>query len=100
MLEAAFTSEEIWEVVIACDGNRALGPYGFNFIFFREFWDIIKDDMMKLFVEFYEFGKLVEGLNSKFIALIPKKKIPEAVSDYMPISLTGSIYILIAKVLT
>ncbi|XP_057452783.1 uncharacterized protein LOC130744629 [Lotus japonicus] len=100
LLEVAFIEEEVWAAVMACDGNRAPGPDGFNFTFFREFWSLIKDDIMRLFAEFYDFGKLVKGLNAGFIALIPKKNIPEEVADYRPISLIGSVYKLIAKVLT
>lgn len=84
---------------MACDGDKAPGPNRFNFTFFREFWQMIRGEVMKMFREFYVHGKLVKGLNACFIALIPKKNIPEVVSDYCPISLIGSVYILIAKVL-
>lgn len=100
MLETPFTYEEIWEAMLACDGKRAPGSDGFNFTFFREFWSLIREHLIKLFVEFHEFGKLVKGFNAGFIAFIPKKQSPEEVTDYRPISFIGSIYKLVAKVFT
>lgn len=53
-LEEPFTEAEIWATVQACDGNRAPGPDGFNLSFFKEFWGVIKDDILKIFKEFHE----------------------------------------------
>ena len=41
-----------------------------------------------------------KGLNSSFIALIPKIKDPQLISDFRPISLIGCVYKIIAKVLS
>lgn len=98
-LEKAFTEEEIWATIQSYDGNRASETDGFNMSFFKEFWAMIKDDIMKVFMDFHEHGKLVKGLNASFIALIPKSPSPSSISDYRPISLIGSIYKLISKVL-
>lgn len=98
-LEQHFSELEIWNVVRTCDGNRAPGPDGFNINFFKKFWSVVKEDILKFFEEFHTSGKLVRGLNSAFIALIPKHNAPLSVSDYRPISLIGSAYKLISKVL-
>lgn len=60
---------------------------------------MIKADLLKVFNEFHENGKLVRGLNAAFITLIPKSDTPSSISYYRPISLIGSIYKLISKVL-
>jgi hypothetical protein len=54
---------------------------------------------MKVFREFHASGKFERSLNATFLALIPK--IPGAVDpkDFRPISLVGSIYKIIAKIL-
>lgn len=44
-------------------------------------------------------GKLVRGLNAGFISLIPKVPCPQEVVDFRPISLIGSVYKLVSKVL-
>jgi len=41
-----------------------------------------------------------KGVNSSFIALIPKIKDPQFISDFRPISLIGCVYKVIAKVLS
>lgn len=45
-------------------------------------------------------GTFVKSFNSTFITLIPKKKGAMEIKDFRPISLLGSIYKIIAKVLT
>src|ERR1044072_7446698 len=84
---------------MGCDGNKAPGPDGFTMAFFKEFWPVIKADIMSFFADFYRTGKMVKGLNAAFIALIPKGDQQVSMSDYRPISLIGSIYKLVAKVL-
>ena len=56
-------------------------------------------DILDLFKDFHERGRFGKGLNSTFLVLIPKKKGVEDLKDFRPISLIGSIYKLIAKVL-
>jgi len=45
------------------------------------------------------FNKLYKGINSTFIALIPKVDNPHRLNDFRPISLVGSLYKILAKVL-
>ncbi|XP_028110331.1 uncharacterized protein LOC114308845 [Camellia sinensis] len=59
----------------------------------------MKGDVINFVKEFHKNGKLVKGINSYFITLIPKKDNPTGLSDYRPISLVGSIYKIIAKLL-
>ncbi|PNX56231.1 cysteine-rich receptor-like protein kinase, partial [Trifolium pratense] len=40
-----------------------------------------------------------DGINSTFIALIPKTDSPQRLNDFRPISLVGSLYKILAKVL-
>jgi len=54
---------------------------------------------MKMFAEFSATGKFVASLNSTFIALIPKNEGAIDIKDFRPISLVGSIYKLLSKVL-
>jgi len=72
---------------------------GVNFGFFKDFWVEMQQDIMRFMVEFHRNGKLSRGINSTFIALIPKIDNPRKLNDYRPISLVGSIYKVLAKVL-
>ncbi|GAU21795.1 hypothetical protein TSUD_176400 [Trifolium subterraneum] len=44
-LTVSFTPTEIEEVMLSSDGDKSLGPDGFNFAFFKRFWGLLKDDM-------------------------------------------------------
>ncbi|GLT27742.1 hypothetical protein SLA2020_027180 [Shorea laevis] len=98
-LERPFSVEEIEEGLRSCDGSTASGPDGYNFNFLKFAWHCIKEDFINFFSEFYRNGKLVRGLNSSFIALIPKKLNAVELKDYRPISLLECVYKLLAKVL-
>ena len=59
----------------------------------------MKDDVMSFLREFYEYGKFVKSPNANFLVLIPKKAGAEDLRDFRPISLLGSLYKWLAKVL-
>ncbi|GKV07275.1 hypothetical protein SLEP1_g19071 [Rubroshorea leprosula] len=98
-LERPFSIEEIEEGLHSCDGSKAPGPDGFNFNFIKFAWSSLKDDFVNFMCEFHQHGRLVKGLNSSFLALIPKKLNPLQFKEYRPISLLGCLYKLLAKVL-
>jgi len=50
-------------------------------------------------MEFHRNGKLSKGVNSTFIALIPKVDSPQMIANFRPIALIGCIYKVLAKVL-
>ena len=54
---------------------------------------------MSFFREFYEHIKFVKMLNATFLVLIPKKVGTEDLRDFRLISLVGSLYKWLAKVL-
>ncbi|GKV28626.1 hypothetical protein SLEP1_g37648 [Rubroshorea leprosula] len=98
-LERPFAVEEIEEGLRSCNGSKAPGPDRYNFNFLKSVWHCIKEDFISFFSEFHRNGKLVRGLNSSFLALVPKKLNAVNLKDYRPISLIGCVYKLLAKVL-
>ena len=52
-----------------------------------------------MFEEFYHHSKFEKSLNATFIALIPKKNDAFNIQDFRPISLVGSLYKILSKVL-
>lgn len=82
-----FSPEEILQVVKTLPNNNAPGPDGFNGLFIKKCWGIIKQDFLRLIQDFYSNNVDIKSLNSSMIALIPKKPNPETVDDYRPISL-------------
>lgn len=92
LLLAPFSMEEVKEVVWECDGNKSLGPDGFNFNFIKACWDTIGVEVMKFFEEFHRFAKLPKAVSASFIAIIPKSSNPQGLGEYRPISLIGCLY--------
>ncbi|GJY23242.1 RNA-directed DNA polymerase, eukaryota, reverse transcriptase zinc-binding domain protein [Tanacetum coccineum] len=76
------------------------GPDGFSFGFYRHFWPVIEHDVYMAVNHFFIHGEIPPGCNSSFIALIPKVPDANLVKDFRPISLIGSIYKIIAKILS
>ncbi|GJS15090.1 RNA-directed DNA polymerase, eukaryota [Tanacetum coccineum] len=71
-LESPISNDEIRTAVWGCGEDKSPGPDDFTFEFFR---------------------------NSSFVALILKVLNPKVVSDYRPISLIGSLYKVVTKIL-
>ena len=62
-------------------------------------WDFVKGDVLGFFKEFFDLGQFERSLNATFLVLIPKKGGSDDLKDFRPISLVGSLYKLLAKVL-
>ncbi|CAN4119502.1 unnamed protein product [Withania somnifera] len=57
--------------------------------FFTKCWEVIKNDIMEVFHNFYEKEMFEKSFNAIYIALIPKKKGAMEPKDFRPISLIG-----------
>uniref|UniRef100_A0A2N9J2H5 Reverse transcriptase domain-containing protein n=1 Tax=Fagus sylvatica TaxID=28930 RepID=A0A2N9J2H5_FAGSY len=99
LLEHNFEKEEVLQVVKDLQGDKAPSPDGFTMAFFQKCWSVIEDDVMGFFDEVHTHCKFERSLNTSFIALIPKKQNATNIRDFCPISLIGSVYKLLAKVL-
>ena len=98
-LEVSFTEEEVHGALMGCSGDKAPGPNGFTMAFWQFASDFVKEGVMSFFREFHDHSKFVKRLNATFLVLIPKKVGAEDLRDFRPISLVGSLYKWLAKVL-
>ena len=98
-LQLPFEEREVYEVVKGMRRDKAPCPDGFSIAFFQDCWEVIKDNIMGVFLNFHARGKFEKSLNAIFISLIPKKSRASDIKDYRPISLVGGVYKIIAKVL-
>ena len=98
-LEVPILIDEVKEAIWSCESSKAPGPDGFNFSFYKKAWHFIKEDLMRFVGEFYSTGILEKGINSSFIALIPKVDCLGGLKDYRPICLVNSMYKILAKIL-
>ncbi|KAE8686756.1 UDP-glucose:glycoprotein glucosyltransferase [Hibiscus syriacus] len=69
-------------------------------VFYKKYWSSLKEQIMKFFLDFYKGRKWSHGVNHSFITLIPKRSNPESLEDYRQISLVGSLYKILSKVLS
>lgn len=98
-LTLPFSCEEIDSAVASCSVDKAPGPDGFNFKFIKSAWEIVKHDIYEIVHNFWASAHLPKGCNTAYITLIPKVENPTSLKDYRPISMVGSIYKIIAKVM-
>ena len=94
-----FEEDEVRNVVFKMNGNKARGPDGFFMAFSQFCWEVMREDIMKVFRDFHAGGLFEKSLNTSFISLIPK--VPGAINikDFWLISLVEDIYKIVAKVL-
>jgi len=59
----------------------------------------MKHNLFTMVLEFFRRGHLPKGLNTSYIALIPKVIGSSYFNDYRPISLLNGLYKIIAKIL-
>lgn len=84
-----FEEEEVKEALFNMSGEKASG----------RFWSDLKEEVMDFIKEFHARGKLSKNLCASFIALIPKIEGAGQLKDFRSISLIGSTYKILAKLL-
>uniref|UniRef100_A0A2N9EW14 Reverse transcriptase domain-containing protein n=1 Tax=Fagus sylvatica TaxID=28930 RepID=A0A2N9EW14_FAGSY len=99
MLISRFDRDEILQVIKDLQGDKSPGPDGFTMAFFQQCWRVLENDVLGFFDEFFEKGTFAYSLNATFVTLIPKKQNAVDIRDFRPISLIGSVYKILAKVL-
>jgi hypothetical protein len=82
------------------DHNKALGTDGFLAEFYQVFWEVIKDDLLALFDEFYQGILTAYSLNFGVITLIPKKETATKSQECQPICLFNVSFKILTKVFT
>ena len=80
-------------------GDKAPSPNGFTMAFYQASWGVVKTNVMRVMHYFHHNGTFAKSLNATFVVLIPKKARANEVKDFKPISIVGSMYKIISKVL-
>jgi hypothetical protein len=94
-----YTSDEVRIALFQMHPSKAPGSDGMSSFFFQKYWHIVGDSVSTAVLSVLNSGKLLRKTNLTYISLIPKKKNPEKMSDYRPISLCNVLYKIISKVL-
>lgn len=93
------TKEEVESVIKSMAKEKRPGPDGWTIELFHHFFDLIGAKITEVVEESRKKGEVYSPFNATFIALIPKKEVPETFEDFQPISLCNCIYKIIAKVI-
>ena len=106
-LIADFSKTEVEIALNQMAPLKAPGPDVIPPIFFQHYWSSIGDDVVKAVLSCVNSNHISSGLNHTFssglnhtfIALIPKVKSLESISEFRPIALCNILYKLVSKVL-
>jgi hypothetical protein len=79
--------------------DKSPGPDGFNGLFIKSCWHIIKEDVYSLCFDFFIADLNIQAINNSFITLIPKVNNPTNVNDFRPISLMNCVLKIITKLM-
>ena len=94
-----FSLEEVKAAVWGLNSEGAPGPDGIPIFFYKECWNVVGPEVMAVLDEFRGNRCHMARLNRAYLVLIPKTAGAEHIGDFRPISLSNSIYLIIAKVL-
>ena len=78
---------------------KALGPDGYQALFFQKYWTLVGERVCTLVLDVLKGARFPEGLNSTFLALIPKVDNPQQVTQFRPIGLCNVVYKIISKII-
>ena len=78
---------------------KAPGPNGVPMLFYKKYWAIVGNNVIKAVLNFFQEGRLLHEVDNFIIVLIPKVPNPISVNHFRPISLCNLVYKAIAKIL-
>ncbi|XP_074292350.1 uncharacterized protein LOC141619219 [Silene latifolia] len=98
-LSREYGEEEVIEALHQMHPLKAPGPDGMNGLFYQTYWDIVGSEVIATVLAILRGERSPRDINKTNIVLIPKKKAPDKIRDFRPISLCNVAYKLVSKVL-
>lgn len=91
--------QEVRDAVFSLNSDSACGPDGFSGKNFQSCWEIIKNDIVQVVMDFFYGRELSRFVTHTNLVLIPKKEQVSSFTDLRPISLSTFINKVISKVI-
>jgi len=79
-----FGDDEIRKVVIESDGTKSLGPDGFNFAFYKIFWELLKGEVGIMFQQFFHSTTLPQCFSRTSLLLFLRSRRPPVLEIFSP----------------
>nr|GFC64399.1 RNA-directed DNA polymerase, eukaryota [Tanacetum cinerariifolium] len=76
LLTLPILETDIKDAIWDCGSDKSSGPDGFTFAFYKEFWNVVKKDILAFVGYFFTTGIIPRGCNTSFITLILKVPCP------------------------
>ena len=83
-LLAQFTLEEVKKALYAIGNLKAPGPDGLHAIFYKRFWNMMGDDLVREVLQAVNTATIPDGWNDTTIVMIPKVDNPDRVAQFLP----------------
>ncbi|XP_074289594.1 uncharacterized protein LOC141614747 [Silene latifolia] len=99
ILMQEYDEAEVLEALNQMHPLKAPGPDGMNGLFYQTYWHVVGPLVMRTVLNVLRGGEFPTGMNRTFIVLIPKKKAPDKMSEFRPISLCNVTSKIVSKVL-
>lgn len=93
------TPEEIKSILFLMHNLKMLGPNDFPVAFYKSYWLVVREAVIKAVTSFFTDGSITKEINSSLIILISKVPNPLSFKKYRPINLCNMIYKIISKIL-
>nr|XP_025703833.1 uncharacterized protein LOC112805706 [Arachis hypogaea] len=98
-VETIRSNEEVRVVVWSCKSTSVPGPDGYNVGFIKKTWNTIRVEFTNIMKEFFPEGNMAMDINTTWVGLATKPGGSKEMKDLQPISMVGSIYKVIFKVM-
>ena len=91
-----FIEEEVRAAIKGLNGEGSSDLDSISVFFYKDFWDFVGPNVMAMFEELRQENWGMEKINNSYIFLLPKCQGADRVEDFRQISLSYSIYLIIA----
>ena len=85
-LSRAFSSDEVAAALKQIHPSKSPGPDGMFALFFQKYWNIVGANVTNMVLNVLNSGMPLHDINKTNIALVPKTKNPQRMTDFRPIS--------------